>query len=151
MVTGGDREDGKNFHADGSHGRRLWIRQDNKCPSPVVSIAGGMEHWGEHDGADLLAVLIGFGGDESVGERNDLGFYEVSIILEEQGHDLGVGAGTEGDVFILGKTLCHDGLHAVEVAEWRHGSEFAVAKEVAELGFIGEAHVLGVKRLHHTA
>lgn len=73
----------------------------------------------------------------------------MAVVFEEDGDDLGVGAGAEGDVFILGEALGYEGSHPVEFAKRGHGSELAVAEHVFELGLFGESKVGGVEGVDH--
>ena len=84
----------------------------------------------------------------AVGERRDDRGDEPFVVAEVHGDGFGVGAGVEGDLFVLGQALADEGFHAVEVAEGRHGADFAVGEADHEFVFGGQVHVAGAEGVH---
>src|SRR6266478_531399 len=64
--------------------------------------------------------------------------YQTLKVLTSHFDDFRVGAGIEGDVVIVRQRLGYINLHAVKIAEGRHGAGFAIGEFLFEFFFGGE-------------
>src|ERR1039457_1906222 len=66
-------------------------------------------------------------------QRHHCRFHQIAEISKFHPHQFPMRTRVEGDFLVIRQRLVHENIHAVEIAERRHGSSFAIGETIAKL------------------